>query len=232
MTNNYDFQFVAPVKGAFNAVKGRALPVYAGDTDNASELGTVEDTLKALAAPDIAPANRKAMYLRELDDHLAPSLIAAMSVAERKTMDVLEGKGYEGISMTVLKIDDGGKPGYLYAIEDQTRGKILVVGEQQVGDTLTAELQKNGVTYVQASAARADEQANEWLAAGAIYRGKNGLLKSNPPIRIIECLIKAFSALSYIRCDDAMAARFSFGKLLTGEKSPPAAYVSIMKPKA
>ena len=227
MTTSFDFK-VPSAAGTFNA---QALPNYICSEQTPGELLDVKSTLQALASPENAGANRQKLYLRDIEQYLANPV----APEERVPLDIIEGKWRSGFGISVIKAEDGGKPAYLFAVEDKVQKKLVVLGDADIGTDLNAELEKGGVTYFCRSHPRAATAVNDFLATGAYVRAKeNEFDRADRAAQtVIESIIKGFSGLCAIAPAEYLCVKkgTTLGAVMKNATAEPVAYVSIIKPK-
>lgn len=227
MTTNFEF-IVPSATGAFNV---QALPNYVAEADTPDQLLDVKSTLKALAFPECAADNLQKIYLNDLDKYLPPA-----DEGQKTAMDIVKGKWSQGFGLSVIKAEDGGKATYLYAIEDQVRKKMVVLGDADIGLALSADLAKDGLTYLYRGDPKAARAINDFLADGvyARYRQKKPEGESLPqPPGTIESLILSFAAVGGIETSEDMRIPkgSTVGQIMQNSRAEPSVYVSIVKPK-
>jgi hypothetical protein len=196
--------------------------------------------LKALCLPQHAQENRARIWPTHLDDYLPADMLKEIAADQDQTeaMNTIQGKAKGGFGIVVLRAANEDKPVNMYVIEDKARGAMMVAGPQPISYALQADLARNGIEYVSKNEPCAVAAVNNFLAASALQRAPSGV---RPP-RIVEALVKAFSAVCELpdhypdvtranNGDMVIGRGVNLGQLVHDNKSAPAVFTSIVAPK-
>lgn len=232
MTNKFDFK-IWPVSPAFNknGAPAQALPNYVLDTPTTDRLLDVKSTLQALASPENAAFNRQKIYPKNIEDYL----LNPVKKEHRTMFDIVEGKWAKGYGLAVLRVEDGGRPTYLYAIEDQRLKKMAVLGDADLGTAFCASLAKDGLTYVCKDDPDASRMIDDFLAEGVSARARKRKARAiaGETNGMIESLVKCFATVCgpEMGRDIVIPKETTVGEAMKESRMQPWAYVSIVKPK-
>lgn len=215
-------------------IEGKALPNYILAKPKPDELMDFRTVLAGLALPQAAN-NRKNLFPRDLMEHLPDDIRWTQVPDEREALSVVMGRSAKGFDLVILHAVKGnGEPTYLYVLEDKTRQKMIVAGPEPIGPKLEAALAKNGVTYVTQGEPAAAKTINHFVDEGALHRGDRGRLDGWQMETTRNNLVKAFSAICELPMSPPSVRRgaVTLGEVISINKSHPAVFTSMLKPKA
>ncbi len=207
---------------------GYSLPIY--KLDNIEAITGGETTLAPInvVLSSLAIAGRQQENLDRLWPHdLDIGTDDGHDASRRELMGILSGASQNGFDFALLQVGskDGGETS-LFMLRDRVRGKVMIVGGEDIEPGLKSMLMKNGISYHLSDNAKTYEQVDKFIHEGEGARGSQASEREEKTINLMRALMTMYGIEKA-----HMGKEMTFGKALRDNQGEPHLYSRVVMPK-
>lgn len=207
---------------------GYSVPIYALDGVDSiagqnAELVPMNVLLSSLTIPGQQEENLKRLWPHDMAIDSSGGQDASFS----EIMGILSGASQNGFDLALLQV--GGKDGAatdLHILRDRVRGKVMVMGSDDIDAGLKSSLMKSGISYHLIDQSATFEQVDRFIHEGEVARDSQVREREEKTVHLMKALMTMYGI------EEAhMGKEMTFGKALKDNRGEAQLYSRVVMPR-